>query len=73
MIESDLHGQLGRAGGQGEEQLKDIEHVKEACGSLLATRSKDVNVLAKSNMFNSYSHDQSHVPCTYEHLAGLKS
>ena len=64
-MEGDLHCKLGCTGGQGKEYCEKIEYVKIACGSFRCTHlaMKDVDVLAKTNMLNSYIRRQSHIPC----------
>ena len=62
----DVHGQLCHAGGQVEENLKEIECVEEASGGFHGTQlAKDVDVLAKCKTLDSYPQYQSRVPVTY--------
>ena len=55
-MESDPHGKFGCAGSQGKEHLEEIEDVKIAYGSFYGTLTltKDDDVLAKANFFDSY-------------------
>ena len=55
-MESDPHGKFGCAGGQGKENLEEIEYVKIACGgSFHGTLTKDVDVFAKASFLDSYT------------------
>ena len=56
--EGDPHGKFGSAGGQGEEELEEVENMEVAYDSLHSTFTKDINMLAKFDMLDGYINGQ---------------